>query len=908
MKLITIKKKHVLALLAFGVLGTLTRSDDLYSAEAEVEWLEGVPEEGISGGTWGVPWPIGTLSSASALGVLDEKGNSVSSQTWPLAYWPDGSLKWTAHAIAASDNVAQSYKVVSGKAHAPEKVVLVREDSETVSVETELAKFTFNRTGESLIRSIERSGKVVAHNGRLIALSRDSAEMRGTWAETSYASKIEAVVVEQSGPIRAVIKVEGSHANDAREWLPFVVRFYVYAGSDTMRIMHSFIYDGDEYADFVSGMGLRFEVPMGDPLYDRHVRFVGEGDGLFAEAIKGITGLRRDPGDAAREAQIAGRSTPPLETWDQRVVNGLPYVPAWGDYSLSQLSSEGFRIQKRTQEGHAWIDSATGHRSGGVGYVGGALQGGVSFGMRDFWQSHPSQMDVRNAESDTAEVTLWIWSPVAQPMDFRFFHDGMGMDTYPKQIDGLNITYEDYEDGYATPYGIARTSEFYLKAEDVTPSRESLVSFADQVRLPAQLTVGPEHILASGVFGAQWSLPKRDTKITQWLEDRLEFKLDAYVAEVDKRDWYGFWHYGDVMHTYDTDRHVWRYDVGGFGWDNAELSPPIWLWLSYFRTGRADVFRFAEAMCRHNCDVDTYHLGRFRGLGTRHGVQHWGDSSKQTRISTASYFRHYYYLTADERTGDLLRDSLFGIEAEKKINVGRKVGGKTELQPLPPIEAPEPGGEVVISGLGIGNFMASWITEAERTNDPVWHDRILKVMKGLSEHPYGFFGTSVLNIDTGEISPLEGGKPVQSHLRSCFGLPEISLELIRTYGEKVPEYADRWAEYGRLYNGTAEEQKEVLGISFRNANLRDSHSRHTAYAALHLKDPSLAKRAWKELLKRYDEESQAVPDALSLKGPEVLNPIDEYVLGTNGSQWEIAALECLAFLREWTPENWDDVK
>ena len=30
-------------------------------------------------------------------------------------------------------------------------------------------------------------------------------------------------------------------------------------------------------------------------------------------------------------------------------------------------------------------------------------------------------------------------------MDMRFYHDGMGQDTYPEQIEGLNITYEDYE-------------------------------------------------------------------------------------------------------------------------------------------------------------------------------------------------------------------------------------------------------------------------------------------------------------------------------------------------------------------------------------------------------------------------------------------------------------------------------
>ncbi len=59
-------------------------------------------------------------------------------------------------------------------------------------------------------------------------------------------------------------------------------------------------------------------------------------------------------------------------------------------------------------------------------------------------------------------------------------------------------------------------------------------------------------------------------------------------------------------------------------------------------------------MTRHTGEVDVYHLGRWKGLGSRHNVQHWGCSAKQLRISSAIYRRFYYYLTADERTGDLL--------------------------------------------------------------------------------------------------------------------------------------------------------------------------------------------------------------------------------------------------------------
>ena len=44
---------------------------------------------------------------------------------------------------------------------------------------------------------------------------------------------------------------------------------------------------------------------------------------MVSEAVKGITGLRRDPGAAVRAAQIAGTKLPDPATWDQRVTTRL---------------------------------------------------------------------------------------------------------------------------------------------------------------------------------------------------------------------------------------------------------------------------------------------------------------------------------------------------------------------------------------------------------------------------------------------------------------------------------------------------------------------------------------------------------------------------------------------------------
>jgi len=73
----------------------------------------------------------------------------------------------------------------------------------------------------------------------------------------------------------------------------------------------------------------------------------------------------------------------------------------------------------------------------------------------------------------------------------------------------------------------------------------------------------------------------------------------------------------------------------------------LWLWLSFFRTGRADVFRIAYALTRHLSETDTHHTGPFAGLGSRHNVSHWGDGAKEARVACAWLRRPFYYLTSE---------------------------------------------------------------------------------------------------------------------------------------------------------------------------------------------------------------------------------------------------------------------
>jgi len=108
----------------------------------------------------------------------------------------------------------------------------------------------------------------------------------------------------------------------------------------------------------------------------------------------------------------------------------------------------------------------------------------------------------------------------------------------------------------------------------------------------------------------------------------------------------------------------------------------------------------AEAMTRHTTEVDTYHLGRFAPLGSRHNVRHWGCGAKEPRISQAAFRRHYYYLTTDERTGDVMREVVDADYKTTEIDPMRLASPRTGADSLSGARARRAGLADVLSATG----------------------------------------------------------------------------------------------------------------------------------------------------------------------------------------------------------------
>ncbi|MFT4090088.1 MAG: Tat pathway signal sequence domain protein [Asticcacaulis sp.] len=849
-------------------------------------WLDGNPPARFEGGTLGVPWPRGTLMPVKGKVPDMALSGGAAVQSWPLAYWPDGSLKWTGHAISAGITDTQ-LSLMRGKSAAPAKAITVSQAEGNIVIASGDLTWVVPTSGRYLMASAERAGRTTFKDMELVALWQDQPDLDAANVvhQQRFSSQISKVTLEQCGPVRAVVRVEGTHSAQGRDWLPFSVRLYFYAGSDAVRIVHSFIYDGDPDKDFIRGLGVTAKVPMSDATHNRHIRLSGEGAGVWAEAVRGLTGSSRGPAPEWKQAQFEGREIP-YDALPEITRGLLKWIPEWGDVSLIQRSADGFDVRKRTQAGQSWVESNAGTRNRGLVYAGG-VSGGIALGLKDFWQRATTQLDVRKAQTDMAEVTAWLYSPEAPAIDVRSYRAVNGMDTTETELQGLDATYEDYQAGWDTPVGVARTSELMLWALGTTPTHQAFSDMAEQVATPARLVLSPERIQQCAVFG-DWDVANSATPARKLIEDRLTYHIDYYMKEVEQRRWYGFWSYGDVMHSYDPIRHVWRYDVGGFAWANSELSPDLWIWYTYLRTGRADVFRFAEAMTRHTGEVDVYHLGRFKGFGTRHGVQHWSDSSKQPRVSTAAYRRIYYYLTADERVGDLMRDLLGSEYTLENVNIGRKLAGNAQ-------KSVAPGVVQLAFGTSWSSFLAMWLTEWERTNDPQWRDRIVNGMTTIAALKWRWFASEAsFDLKSGRF--LEASdQPKISHLNAVFGAVEMHSELLALID--VPAYREAWQEYCRYYSAPKAEIVTLLGKDPGGRGLTVGHSRLTAYAAYHEKDSALGLRAWSEFFSGKDA-GGIQSRSQTTGGVTVFRPIDEDpTLSTNSvSQWGLAAIQNLSLI------------
>jgi hypothetical protein len=841
-----------------------------------------------AGVSWGVPWKKGQVNKNQAFTLTDDKSKIMPLQSWPLAYWPDGSIKWSAFAtVADTSSDAFQLSIKKDKAGSQTASMNVRETNQWIRINTGRMQCVVGRTGNHIIDSLMIDNKPVAVNGRLecvLQAGPDGDDFQSP-LKSRYTSKVNKVTVEQNGAVRTVLRIEGMMKADqgTRSWLPFTIRLYFYNLVAAVRMVHTVIYDGDDKKDFIKGLAVVFSVPLRDAMHNRHVRIGGEANGMWAEPVRPLVG--RAPfmlnGNDVFPSQQQGMPVAAIEAFTPRMQALMKELPVWNDYRLVQHTADGFTIDKRTNAASTWLEANAGKRARGFVFAG-DTKGSLGVGLKDFWQSYPSALEIRNAAKDVAELKVWLWSP---------YHTAMDMRHYDTVAHGLDATYEDVQPGLSTPYGIARTSELMIFPNAGIPSNEILSSQAVLSTQPPLLVNSPEYLHDVKVFGA-WSLPDRSTVGKRWMEEELDKAIVFYQKEIDQRNWYGYWNYGDVMHAYDPVRHSWKYDIGGYAWDNTELSTDMWLWYSYLRSGRADIFRMAEAMTRHTSEVDVYHIGRLAGLGSRHNVRHWGDGSKEVRESQAAYRRFYYYLTTDERTGDMMREVADKADAAMTaLDPLRLILGKSAY----PTHARIGPDWLALAG--------NWMTEWERTGDRKWRDKIMAGVTSFSKMPYGFYSgaQAAFGYDPAKKTMHQLNDTIGfSHLSVLMGGPEIAHELTDLLGDA--SWNKLWLQFTSLYGAPREEINKAFGRPVSLGNPGPWYARMPAFAAALTGDQKYSERAWTEFL---NARTKGQFDSRIVTGADAIKRLEEVpgISTNNTAQWCLNAIQLLELVGDKMPEK-----
>ena len=161
----------------YGLLSCVAAQTDA----VEVKWLEGTPDY-LGGVTFGLPWPRGQ-HQANATSFTASGGAQL--QSWVTAYWPDGSLKWTGHALGATTSPADGYTITATgepgnatfsrlrrQSSNSTSGVQVSESGDEIVVNTGKVTAAFPKSGDVLVSSIESGGKTVGKNGRLVLRSQ----------------------------------------------------------------------------------------------------------------------------------------------------------------------------------------------------------------------------------------------------------------------------------------------------------------------------------------------------------------------------------------------------------------------------------------------------------------------------------------------------------------------------------------------------------------------------------------------------------------------------------------------------------------------------------------------------------------------------------------------------------------
>jgi len=227
----------------------------------------------------GVPFPVSHLASPTSVQLLDDGGRETPVQTRALARWPDGTVKWLHLVFPArvSDSTPRKFTLRYGTAVKSSRVksgIRLTESADGVTIVTgplqiKLSRRAFSPPGTVWLDANGdgkfEAGERMTDDGAESCVTLRDAEGK---AFTSLSPPDE-VVVEEAGPLRASVRIRGTHqAADGAKLFAYTVRLYAYAGKPYVRVFYTFGNDNlKQMFTQIKGISLSTGVQLGPKVW-----------------------------------------------------------------------------------------------------------------------------------------------------------------------------------------------------------------------------------------------------------------------------------------------------------------------------------------------------------------------------------------------------------------------------------------------------------------------------------------------------------------------------------------------------------------------------------------------------------------------------------------------------------------
>ncbi|MEA3400997.1 MAG: hypothetical protein U9R79_07070 [Armatimonadota bacterium] len=212
--------------------------------------------------TSGIPFPEGVLGSVDDLRLLDADGAELPLQARPLSRWRDGSIRVvlldTALPAATRDGARLTLEYGRGvtRAEVVDPVTVTRQgEALTVSAAGLSAEFDLRDSG--LFTALSRGGEPITDPGRPTRIT--IVDEQGNVYDTL--GPPEEVTIEEAGPLRTVVRIDGHHTGDAGEFFDYQIRLTFFGRYPAVRVTYRWGNDmsGPEFRQF---QAIRFELPL----------------------------------------------------------------------------------------------------------------------------------------------------------------------------------------------------------------------------------------------------------------------------------------------------------------------------------------------------------------------------------------------------------------------------------------------------------------------------------------------------------------------------------------------------------------------------------------------------------------------------------------------------------------------